>query len=153
MNIIRKFLPIATGAVIFAMLAGCQSLPTITAAAGSLIGAPDQGTELGKYIYRVEADYDQAYSAALLSASGMGRVNFQDRAAGMIQFQKGNWVINAALLRSGPQTFVGMTFQYFPSANFDFNSKTAMAEAFTGGISKTGLNVVSTKEESFAKKV
>ena len=141
----RTFAQITAAAGLVALLSGCQILPAVSSAAfgaGAAASDVQQTPEANQYTYRINGGFDQAYNAALMSASNMGRVTFQDRAAGMIQFQSGNWVINAVLTRVGKQTNAALTFRYLSSSNFDFSSKKGLSEQFNKGIVSAGLSVV-----------
>jgi hypothetical protein len=135
-------LTIATG--LASLLAGCEALPAVSEAAfgaGSAATETQQKPEANAYQYRINAGVDKAYNAALMSASNMGRVSYQDRSAGLIQFQTGNWITNASITKDGNVSNASLTFRYVSSSSFDFNSKQKLSEQFVKGIATTGLSV------------
>lgn len=144
MKSFRNIALIASTTAAFSLLTGCQTLPAVTSAAlglGTSAADIKQSPKTNPFTYRIAGNFDQAYNSALLSATNMGRVSFQDRASGMIQFQTGNWIVNAALTKAGKQTNAVLTFRYVTSASYDFNSKKGLSDQFTKGIAATGLKV------------
>lgn len=149
MTSIRSIFLVSATAATFSLLTGCQSLPGVASAAlglGSSTTATQQNPEANPHAYKINGSFDQAFNAALLSATNMGRVSFQDRASGMIQFQTGNWIVNASLTKAGKQTNAALTFRYAISSSFDFNSKKILADKFTQGIVATGLKVTQAED-------
>lgn len=144
MKLNYKIALIATVAGLSTFLTGCGALPAASSAAmdaGSASKATEQKQEADQYQYRISAPFSKAYNTALMSASNMGRVTYQDRESGLIQFQTGNWVTNASITKEGDHANAALTFRYVPSTGFDFNSKKKLADAFIKGIAETGLGV------------
>jgi hypothetical protein len=149
MKLNRNIALITVAAGIATLLAGCQALPSVTSAAlgaGTAASDTQQKPEANPYQYQINAGFEKAYNAALMSASNMGRVSYQDRTAGLIQFQTGNWITNAQIAKDGSAASASLTFRYVSSSSFDFNSKQKLSEQFVKGITTAGLGVTALKQ-------
>lgn len=144
MKLHRNIALITMAASLASLLAGCEALPAVSSAAfgaGSAATETQQKPEANPYQYRLNAGFEKAYNAALMSASNMGRVSYQDRTAGLIQFQTGNWITNASITKEGNVSNASLTFRYVSSSSFDFNSKQKLSERFVKGLTTAGLSV------------
>lgn len=144
MKLHRNIALITMAASLASLLTGCEALPAVSSAAfgvGSAATETQHKPETNPYQYRVNAGFEKAYNAALMSASNMGRVSYQDRAAGLIQFQTGNWITNALITKEGNASNASLTFRYVSSSSFDFNSKQKLSEQFIKGLATAGLSV------------
>lgn len=144
MNLNYKIALIAVITGLSTFLTGCGALPAASSAAldaGSASKATEQKQDADQYHYRINTNFGKAYNTALMSASNMGRITYQDRESGLIQFQVGNWITNASITKEGDHANAALTFRYVPSSSFDFNSKKKLATAFIKGIAEAGLGV------------
>lgn len=79
---------------------------------------------------------DRVFTAAVQAMGLFGKVLSQDRASGVVQGQKGNWIMNAAIVQSGGGSRIQLSARYVPSNQMDFNSRDGMTKEFVAQLEK-----------------
>jgi hypothetical protein len=91
-------------------LAGCTAL---TAMADSQQKPPIT-------TYAVKASQEKTFTAAVQAMGGFGKLLSQDKASGVVQGQKGNWIMNATVGEAVDSTRLQLSARYVPSQQMDF---------------------------------
>ena len=75
-----------------------------------------------------KANTDRVFTAAVQAMGMFGKVLSQDRASGVVQGQRGNWVFNTAVTPAGKGSQIQLSGRYVPSNRMDFNSRDGMTK-------------------------
>lgn len=110
--------------------AGVLMLGACTVATHVATGAADaqQVPQVQKYAANRTAD--QTYSAAVKAMTLFGTVLSNDRGSGIVQGQRGNWVLTANVSNAKSGAVVEVSARYVPGNRMDFNSREALVSEF-----------------------
>ena len=73
---------------------------------------------------------DRVFSAAVLAMGSFGKTTAQDRASGLVQGERGNWVMNAEISPQQKGSRVQLSARYVPSKRMDFSSREDLTREF-----------------------
>lgn len=76
--------------------------------------------------YASNRSADQTFTAAVKAMTSFGTVLSSDRGSGIVQGQKGNWVLSANVGNAKTGATVEISPRYVPGKKMDFNSKEAL---------------------------
>lgn len=75
-----------------------------------------------------KANTDRVFTAAVQTMGAFGKVLSQERASGVVQGQRGNWVFNTTVIANGKGSQIQLAGRYVPSNRMDFNSREGMTK-------------------------
>lgn len=73
---------------------------------------------------------NQTYTMAVQAMGALGKIVSQDRESGMVQGQKGNWVLSVTITPAGKGSHVDVSARYVPSNQMDFNSREGLTSQY-----------------------
>lgn len=76
--------------------------------------------------YATKRSAEQTFTAAVKAMTSFGTVLSSDRGSGIVQGQKGNWVLSANVTNAKTGAVVEISPRYVPGKKMDFNSKDAL---------------------------
>lgn len=79
-----------------------------------------------------KASPDKVFTATVQAMGAFGKVLSQDRASGVVQGEKGNWVLNTGIVPASPGSRIAISARYVPSNKMDFNSRDALTKELIG---------------------
>ncbi len=101
-------------------LAGCGAIPAIA----------DSQQKPPVTTYVVKASPDKTFTAAVQAMGGFGKLLSQDRTSGVVQGQKGNWVMSATVGQASGSTRVQLSARFVPSQQMDFYSRDGLTREY-----------------------
>lgn len=103
--------------VAFLTISGCSAVGAVATSTADAQQQPVAKT------YSIKKPVDRVFVAAVQAMGNFGKILSQDKNSGTIQGEKGNWVINATVVKSGSETRIQVSARYVPSNRMDFNSR------------------------------
>lgn len=73
---------------------------------------------------------DRVFNAAVLAMGSFGKTTAQDRASGLIQGERGNWVMSAEIAPQQKGSRIQLSARYVPSKRMDFSSREDLTREF-----------------------
>lgn len=131
---------IAILGVVISVVLPLQGCEVLTAVADSKQKPPETQ-------YTSKQRPDRVFTAAVQSMGVFGKVLSQDRVSGVVQGQKGNWVMNATIAQYSKGSQVQLAARYVPSQQMDFNSRDEMTKEFVLLEKNIGSQLTGTKAQ------
>lgn len=128
----HRKLVVAIGVVCLSTTAitGCTTAASIATASADAQQKPPVST------YASTKSSKEVFTAGLKAMTGFGTLMSSDREAGVIQGQKGNWIVSVNISESKPGSKVDISARYVPGKKMDFNSRTDLTNDYLNGLQK-----------------
>jgi len=107
-------------------LGGCAATAAVATASA------DAKQQPAVAFYTSRKPVDAVFTASVQAMSSMGKVVSQDRTSGVVQGEKGSWLINVNLAPSGTGSRMQVSARFVPSNKLDFSSREALTNEFVG---------------------
>ncbi len=120
----RKFIFLFVSLMAFLTVTGC----TVVAAVAT--GAADAKQQPVVKSFLTKKPVDRVFVAAVQAMGNFGKILSQDKTSGTIQGEKGSWVMNVTILKSGSDTNVQVSARFVPSNRMDFNSREELTATY-----------------------
>lgn len=73
---------------------------------------------------------DRVFTATVRAMGSFGKTTAQDRASGLVQGERGNWVMNAEISPQQKGSRIQLSARYVPSKRMDFSSREDLTREF-----------------------
>lgn len=127
---VRALSAVLVGALSIVGLSGCQ----LAAQVGTAAADTEQKPIVSHYSSKQATN--RVFTAASKAMGEFGTVRSSDRESGIIQGQRGNWIMSATIARVGPGSKVSLSTRYIPSKQMDFNSRDGLTADFLAKLQK-----------------
>lgn len=140
MAVIRNIAIVAGLAACTIGLSGCQ----LAAQVGTAQAEAEQKPPVSNYGSKQASN--RVFTAAMKAMGDFGTVRASDRESGLVQGQKGNWIMSATVSPNGAGAKVSVSARYVPSKQMDFNSRDGLTKDFLAKLEKElGENLTRTE--------
>lgn len=79
---------------------------------------------------------NKVFTASVQAMGTFGKVLSQDRASGVVQGEKGNWILNTGITPATKGSKIVISARYVPSNKMDFNSRDGLTKELIGLVEK-----------------
>lgn len=118
-------------AVAVVSLVGC------TTAAQVATGQAESQQQPAITSYTSKQSADRVFTAATKAMGEFGTIRSSDRSGGIVQGQKGNWVMSANISAAKPGTRIDVSARYVPSKQMDFHSREGLTADYVARLQAT----------------
>ena len=112
----------------FSILIGMMMVSFILTGCGAAVGIADSKQKPPVTTLISKSNKDRVFTAAVQTMGSFGKVLSQDRTSGVVQAQRGNWVLNTTVTPKNKGAKILLSMRFVPSNQFDFNSRGGMTQ-------------------------
>lgn len=120
----------ATCLVSITAITGCTTAAQIGTASADAQQKPPVSS------YQSKQPVKGVFTSAIKAMSAFGTVISSDRESGIVQGQKGNWVMTATVAESKPGSRVELAARYVPGKKMDLNSREGLTADYLAKLQK-----------------